>query len=200
MPTHYLYGTILTSEAVAANNRGDNIGNTTTLQKVFVGDDLHTSVSAEAIRFALRYRFQLQGEPVDRTFDVKTGTTRYRKDKHVPSWDLDDPYIDDDLMGFMDAKAAQQEQEEESSAEGAEPTEADAKSEQKAEGNAGGKRGARPGKNRDIEANRAGPRFDDLIQSRRPEHPFGNTATRHQRFQRVRFAAQTADRHDGQAD
>ena len=61
MPTHYLYGTVLTGEAVAANNRGDNLGNTTILQKVFVGDDLHTSVSAKAIRFAFRYRFQLQG-------------------------------------------------------------------------------------------------------------------------------------------
>ncbi|MFN9533044.1 MAG: CRISPR-associated protein, partial [Pseudanabaena sp.] len=60
MPTHYLYGTILTNEAVAANNRGDNIGNTTTLQKVFHQDDVHTSVSAESIRFALRYRFQLE--------------------------------------------------------------------------------------------------------------------------------------------
>ena len=113
MPTHYLYGTILTAEAVAANNRGDNIGNTTTLQKVFVGDDLHTSVSAESIRFALRYRFQLQGESVDRTYDVETGTTRYIKDGNVPSWDPESPYIDDDLMGFMDAKAAKQEQEEE---------------------------------------------------------------------------------------
>ena len=59
MSTDYLYGTILTGEGVAANNRGDNIGNTTTLQKVFHQDDLHTSVSAEAIRFALRYRFQV---------------------------------------------------------------------------------------------------------------------------------------------
>ncbi len=69
MTTHYLYATILTSEAVAANNRGDNIGNTTTLQKVFHQDDLHTSVSAEAIRFALRYRFQLEGLPVNRSYD-----------------------------------------------------------------------------------------------------------------------------------
>jgi CRISPR-associated protein Cst2 len=145
MPTHYLYGTILTAEAVAANNRGDNIGNTTTLQKVFVGDDLHTSVSAEAIRFALRYRFQLQGEPVDRSFNVETGATRYRKDGNVPSWDRDDPYIDDDLMGFMDAKAAQQEQESESSTDEIEVPEAVAKSDQKSEGKSRGKKSAKPG-------------------------------------------------------
>ncbi len=129
MPTHYLYGTILTAEAVAANNRGDNIGNTTTLQKVFVGDDLHTSVSAEAIRFALRYRFQLQGEPVDRSFNVETGATRYRKDGNVPSWDREAPYIDDDLMGFMDAKAAQVEQESEGSIDEAESSDTVTKSE-----------------------------------------------------------------------
>jgi CRISPR-associated protein Cst2 len=145
MPTHYLYGTVLTAEAVAANNRGDNIGNTTTLQKVFVGDDLHTSVSAEAIRFALRYRFQLQGHPVDRSFDVKTGATRYRKEGNVPSWNLDDPYIDDDLMGFMDAKAAQREQESEGSTDGAEAPDTDAPADQRTESE-GGKKGARPGK------------------------------------------------------
>ena len=66
MATNYLYGTVLTAEAVAANNRGDNIGNTTTLQKVFHQDDLHTSVSAESIRFALRYRFQLENLKVNK--------------------------------------------------------------------------------------------------------------------------------------
>ena len=83
MTTRYLYGTILTSEAVAANNRGENIGNTTTLQKVFHQDDLHTSVSAEAIRFALRYRFQLElGEGrVNRTYDAKLGKLEYADEK-----------------------------------------------------------------------------------------------------------------------
>src|SRR5438093_13041345 len=101
MATHYLYGTILTGEAVAANNRGDNIGNTTTLQKVFLGDDLHTSVSAEAIRFAIRYRFQLQDLKVDRIYDMKEGKLKYRKEDNKPSWDPDnpEPFIDNDLMG-----------------------------------------------------------------------------------------------------
>ncbi len=123
MPTHYLYGTILTAEAVAANNRGDNIGNTTTLQKVFVGDDLHTSVSAEAIRFALRYRFQLQGAKVNRTFEVREGKLTY-KDETRTTWGSPggDHFVDDDLMGFMDAKAAQQEQEAETAADEAEAT------------------------------------------------------------------------------
>src|SRR5690242_3618668 len=75
MPTNYLYGTVLTSgEQVAANNRGDTLGgNTTTLQKIFLGEDVHTTVSAEAIRFALRYRFQLQGLNVNRKYVYDKG-------------------------------------------------------------------------------------------------------------------------------
>src|SRR5260221_1758006 len=110
MATHYLYGTVLTGEAVAANNRGDNLGNTTTLQKVFHEDDLHTSVSAEAIRFALRYRFQLRDrENVNRTYDSAAGKLDLRDEKRAYWADVvaqtKRPWIDDDLMGFMDAAA-----------------------------------------------------------------------------------------------
>lgn len=115
MATYYLYGTILTGEAVAANNRGDNIGNTTTLQKVFHQDDLHTSVSAEAIRFALRYRFQLENlKSVNRSYD---GERLNHVDEKRQYWKPDsegfEAFIDDDLMGFMDAEAAAKEKEEE---------------------------------------------------------------------------------------
>jgi CRISPR-associated protein Cst2 len=130
MATNYIYGTILTSEAVAANNRGDNIGNTTTLQKVFHQDDLHTSVSAEAIRFAIRYRFQLEGLSVNRSYDPGAGKLNFEDEKRT-TWNLSgDVFIDDDLMGFMDAAAAQQEQEE----EGVEGEEATPKKKTKAKG------------------------------------------------------------------
>jgi CRISPR-associated protein Cst2 len=114
MATHYLYGTILTGEAVAANNRGDNVGNTMTLQKVFHQDDLHTSVSAEAIRFALRYRFQLEGLKVNRSYDPEEGKLNYEDEKRT-KWNPNngEVFIDDDLMGFMDAEAAKQEREDE---------------------------------------------------------------------------------------
>lgn len=118
MPTHYLYGTILTNEAVAANNRGDNIGNTTTLQKVFHQDDVHTSVSAEAIRFALRYRFQLESvDEVNRSYGYEPETGKLKllyKDEKRTQWNPngDKVFIDDDLMGFMDAEAAAKEKEE----------------------------------------------------------------------------------------
>jgi len=124
MATHYLYGTILTGEAVAANNRGDNIGNTTTLQKVFHQDDLHTSVSAEAIRFALRYRFQIEDLGTNRNYDKETDKLDYEDEKRE-KWNPegDDVFIDDDLMGFMDAAAAKKESEDEvtESEEGEEP-------------------------------------------------------------------------------
>lgn len=116
MATNYLYGTILTGEAVAANNRGDNIGNTTTLQKVFHQDDVHTSVSAEAIRFAIRYRFQLEGLRINRSYDGGLGKLFYEDEKRT-TWNPNgDVFIDDDLMGFMDAAAAQAEKEDEEAA------------------------------------------------------------------------------------
>src|SRR3989442_8650636 len=123
MATNYLYGTVLTGEAVAANNRGDNIGNTTTLQKVFHQDDLHTSVSAESIRFALRYRFQLENLNVNRSYDPEAGKLNYEDEKRT-TWNPDgDVFVDDDLMGFMDAAAAQAEKEtEEVEGEGEAPT------------------------------------------------------------------------------
>lgn len=130
MATNYIYGTILTGEAVAANNRGDNIGNTTTLQKVFHQDDLHTSVSAEAIRFALRYRFQLEGLSVNRSYDPDAGKLNFTDEKRTTWNPSENVFIDDDLMGFMDAAAAQQEQEE----EGAEGEAATPKKKTKAKG------------------------------------------------------------------
>lgn len=130
MAVNYLYGTVLTGEAVAANNRGDNIGNTTTLQKVFHQDDLHSSVSAEAIRFAIRYYFQLENpDAVNRKFEQ--GKLVY-KDEDRTYWNPASgaACIDDDLMGFMDAKAGAAEKEEASQ----EPAEETPKKKRKAKG------------------------------------------------------------------
>jgi len=112
MATYYLYGTVLTGEAVAANNRGDNMGNITTLQKVFLEDDVHTSVSAEAIRFAIRYRFQMEQLPVNRKYI--DGKLIYEDEKRTYlAESLENILIDDDLMGYMDAAAAKAEKEDE---------------------------------------------------------------------------------------
>ena len=101
----YLYGAVLTGPAVASNNRGENSGNMAMLQHVFWGGHDHTTVSSEAIRFAIRYRAQLEDEAqVNRLFDNEGGKWAYRvKDVYNP-----EKYADDDIFGFMNAQAAKQ--------------------------------------------------------------------------------------------
>jgi CRISPR-associated protein Cst2 len=51
----HLFITVVTPTAIAANNRGEGDGSTlSTLQKITCGNDQHTTVSAEAIRWGLR--------------------------------------------------------------------------------------------------------------------------------------------------
>lgn len=104
--TWHLFGNILTNYGTAANNRGENEGNITTLQKILWQGEVHTTVSAEAIRWALRYYWQTSGEyQVNRQWD---------DDKNDNVWqgngEFDDTlYIDDDVLGFMRADAAKTE-------------------------------------------------------------------------------------------
>ena len=101
----YLYGAILTGPAVASNNRGENSGNMAMLQHVFWGGHDHTTVSSEAIRFAIRLRAQLEDrDQVNRVFDVEEGKWAYReKDVYNP-----EKFADDDILGFMNAQAAKE--------------------------------------------------------------------------------------------
>jgi CRISPR-associated protein Cst2 len=104
--TWHLFGNILTNYGTAANNRGENEGNITTLQKILWQGEVHTTVSAEAIRWALRYYWQTSSEyQVNRQWD---------DDKNDNVWqgngNFDDTlYIDDDVLGFMRADAAKSE-------------------------------------------------------------------------------------------
>lgn len=104
--TFHLFGNILTSYGTAANNRGETEGNITTLQKIQWKNDIHTTVSAEAIRWALRYYWQTSGGDyaVNRRWD---------DDKNDNIWqneNFDDTaFIDDDVLGFMRADAAKEE-------------------------------------------------------------------------------------------
>ncbi len=120
----HVFGSIVTASGVAANNRGENEGNIATLQKLLWGGQVCSTVSAEAIRWAIRYYWQMQGIPVNRVWDDN-------KADHVwcdPKWAAwTDPaavetavaaesvqgsnqsalhYIDDDILGFMLAEAA----------------------------------------------------------------------------------------------
>ena len=102
--TFHLYGNILTFYGVAANNRGENEGNITTLQKLLWKGETHTMVSAEAIRWAIRYYWQKAGYPVNRVWNDDL------PNDENPNWQ--DPkfnptdFIDDDILGFFEAESA----------------------------------------------------------------------------------------------
>ncbi len=99
----HLFGNILTCHGTAANNRGENEGNITTLQKILWKGEVHSTVSAEAIRWALRYYWQ--------TSDINHAVNRqWDDDLNDNTWqnqNFDDlQYIDDDVLGYMRAEGA----------------------------------------------------------------------------------------------
>jgi CRISPR-associated protein Cst2 len=104
----HVFGSIITSPGIAANNRGETEGNITTLQKLLWKGQVHTTVSSEALRWAIRFYWQNQGMDVNRKWNME-------KDDHEwidPSWsgwtkkDEKKTYIDDDVLGYMKAEGA----------------------------------------------------------------------------------------------
>lgn len=108
--TLHLFANIITPYGAAANNRGENQGNATTLQKLLWKGRPHTTVSAEAIRFALRRRLAAQDEgDCNRTYNEDTRANEW-KDAEFKGWTgKGQIYADDDLLGFMKADAAKEE-------------------------------------------------------------------------------------------
>jgi len=108
----HLFGLIVTPYGPAANNRGENEGNITTLQKLLWKGDIHTTVSAEAIRWALRYYWEKTGNAVNRQWDEERYDHNWRDQTWAPWTSKDEEvrqqptFIDDDVMGFMLAEAA----------------------------------------------------------------------------------------------
>jgi len=110
----HLFGLIVTPYGTAANNRGETEGNITTLQKILWKNEAHTTVSAEAIRWAYRYYWQMKNgnDSVNRRWNNETGdhdwqdqtwkpwTSKEQEERKLPT------FIDDDVMGFMLAEAA----------------------------------------------------------------------------------------------
>ena len=111
----HLHGLVVTAYGTAANNRGENEGNLTTLQKILWKDEVHTTVSAEAIRWAIRYYWQQTGKPVNRVWNDLAQNHEWQDENWLAWTDpegagKDAPvYIDDDVMGFMLAEGAKQE-------------------------------------------------------------------------------------------
>src|ERR1041384_1685942 len=110
----HLFGLIVTPYGAAANNRGENEGNVTTLQKLLWKNEIHTTVSAEAIRWALRYFWQKRDGDVavNRQWDDDTADHRWQDQTWAPWTSTDEAvqkqptFIDDAVMGFMLAEAA----------------------------------------------------------------------------------------------
>ncbi len=92
---HHLFGTVLTPHGIASNNRGESAGNVTTLQKVIKDDGLFTTVSAEAIRYAIREALADAGKDVNRR--ITDGGSEWQ-DPEFKNWQS---HVDDDLLGFM---------------------------------------------------------------------------------------------------
>lgn len=108
--TLHIFANIVTPYGTAANNRGETDGNTTTLQKLVWRSAVHTTVSAESIRFALRSGFVEQGEKTNRYWDEVAHGNRWN-DPEFKSWagDPKGTFIDDDLLGYMRADAKKEE-------------------------------------------------------------------------------------------
>ena len=108
----HLHGMIVTPYGVAANNRGENEGNITTLQKLLWKGEVHTTVSAEAIRWALRYFWEKAGNAVNRQWDEEKYDHNWQDQTWAPWTSKNEEvrkqptFIDDDVMGFMLAEAA----------------------------------------------------------------------------------------------
>jgi CRISPR-associated protein Cst2 len=110
----HLHGAIITGLGTAANNRGLNEGNITTLQKLLWQDRVHTTVSAEAIRWAVRYWWQSHSAQrpeldTNRQWDDEKDDNTWQ-DQSWGGWqeggEGKKTYIDDDVLGFMLAEGA----------------------------------------------------------------------------------------------
>ncbi|MCE2486452.1 MAG: hypothetical protein J4F42_13120 [Desulfurellaceae bacterium] len=97
--SQHLFAAIITHHGTAANNRGESDGNITTLQKLLWQGQVHTTVSAEAVRFALRRRLA-DVEETNRRWDEDTRTNTWQ-DHQFEGWKKKggNTHIDDDLLG-----------------------------------------------------------------------------------------------------
>lgn len=97
----HLFGTVLTPQAVASNNRGESEGTVATLQKVIRNGDLYSTVSSEAVRYALRESWQADPKLLlaRKVFHTGSEWTEGAKEFETP-----EQYVDNDVLGYMHAK------------------------------------------------------------------------------------------------
>lgn len=105
----HIFANIVTNHGIAANNRGDGEGsNITPLQKLIWQGQPHTTVSAEAIRFALRRLLaECEDRRTNRSWDENDRANIWQ-DPMFLGWTTPqgNTFIDDDLLGFMKAEAS----------------------------------------------------------------------------------------------
>ncbi len=101
----HVFGNIVTQLGTASNNRGETEGNLTTLQKLIWQGQVHSTVSAEAIRFALRRRMLEDNQKLNRAWDEEARANSWED----PSFADVAKFMDSDLLGFMSAEAAKEE-------------------------------------------------------------------------------------------
>ncbi len=107
----HVFANFVTPFGTAANNRAETEGNITTLQKLLWMGETHSTVSAEAIRFALRRRLAgTEKEGTNRAWDEIERMNGWQ-DPSFQGWasDRKKTFVDDDLLGFMKAEAAKEE-------------------------------------------------------------------------------------------
>ena len=104
----HVFANFVTQFGTAANNRAENEGNITTLQKLLWMGETHSTVSAEAIRFAIRRRLA-DWEETNRRYDEAERANRWT-DPQFKGWSTEGgrTHIDDDLLGYMIAEAAKE--------------------------------------------------------------------------------------------
>ncbi len=100
----HLHGNILTEYGLASNNHDRNIGNLLPLPKIHWKGQIHTTVSAEAIKFAMRRFWQEQKLSLNRTVNDENPDDIYHyKDANFNP----NLYVDDDVMGYLKIEKAQ---------------------------------------------------------------------------------------------
>jgi CRISPR-associated protein Cst2 len=107
----HVFANFVTSFGTAANNRGETEGNITTLQKLLWMGETHSSVSAEAIRFALRRHLgTAERQGTKRAWD-ETERVNAWQEPDFKGWASEKgrTFIDDDILGFMTAESAKEE-------------------------------------------------------------------------------------------
>jgi CRISPR-associated protein Cst2 len=100
----HLFGNVVTAQGVAANNRGENEGNVSTLQKIIRNGVQYTTVSAEAIRYAIRDLWKedaKENAKVKLNREVTFRTSTWKDREFGEGWEK---YIDNDVLGYMHAK------------------------------------------------------------------------------------------------